>query len=176
MTKTYTKCMVVVVMLLFAACATAPTDIKVNAEADPKVNISGYKSYAWLISAQMLNDPAGKWEPPQFDADAEIKWLIDRELRKRGIMEVTTNPDIIIGYAAGIDMEALELKENPETKMIIVENVPKGALALVFIDASTGFPIWVGVAAADIQENPSTDLVRKRLDYAVSEMFKLLPK
>jgi hypothetical protein len=168
--------MVVVVMLLFAACATAPTDIKVSAEADPKVNLSGYKTYAWLVSAKILNDPEGKWEPPQFDADAEIKWLIDRELRKRGIMEVTTNPDIIIGYAAGIDMEALELKENPETKMIMVENAPKGALALVFIDASTGFPIWAGVAEADIQENPSMDLVRKRLDYAVSEMFKLLPK
>ncbi len=147
-----------------------------DAEADAKANLKGYKTYAWLVSAQILYDPAGQWEPPQFDADAEVKWLIDRELRKRGMTEVAANPDIIIGFVAGVDMEALELTENPETKLVKVKNIPKGALALIFIDASTGYPIWIGSAEGNIQEKPSTETVRKRLDYAVSEMFKLLPR
>ncbi len=92
------------------------------------------------------------------------------------MMEVKTNPDMIIGFIAGIDMAALELAENPEKTMTILQNVPKGALALVFVDASTGYPIWIGKAVGDIQQKPNTETVRKRLDYAVSEMFKLLPR
>ena len=82
------------VLTLIAGCMTVPTkDIKVDAQADPKANFSGYKSYAWLGSAAIVNDAFGQWEPPNFDADAEIKYLIDRELRKRGMSEDSANPD-----------------------------------------------------------------------------------
>jgi hypothetical protein len=83
---------------------------------------------------------------------------------------------MIVGFTAGINMEALGLKENPETKVVTVENIPKGGLALVFIDASTGYMIWIAAALGEIQQEPSIDTARKRLDYAVSEMFKLLPR
>ena len=62
--------------LFITGCSTLTQDIEVDAEADPKANLAGYKTYAWLGSAAILYDPRGKWEPPQFDADAEIKWLI----------------------------------------------------------------------------------------------------
>ena len=172
----YTQVMFIILIFFIASCAAVTSDIKVDAEADPKANIKGYKTYVWLGSAEILYDPAGRWEPPGFDADSEVKWLIDRELRKRGMMEVNTNPDMIIGFIAGIDMAALELTENPEKTITIIQNVPKGALALVFVDASTGYPIWIGQAVGDIQQEPNTETVRKRLDYAVSEMFKLLPR
>ncbi len=152
----YTQVMFISLIFFIASCATVTSDIKIDAEADPKANIKGYKTYAWLGSAEILYDPAGRWEPPDFDADSEVKWLIDRELRKRGMMEVNTNPDMIIGFIAGIDMAALELAENPEKTMTIIHNVPKGALALVFVDASTGYPIWIGKAVGDIQKEPNT--------------------
>jgi len=53
-------------MLFLAACAMVQTDdIKVEAEVDPKANFSGYKTYTWLGSAAILNDPDGRWKPPQ---------------------------------------------------------------------------------------------------------------
>jgi hypothetical protein len=176
MMNRYTQFMLIILIFFVASCATVTSDIKVNAEADPKINLDKYKTYTWLGSAKILYDPEGRWEPAQFDADAEVKWLIDRELRKKGITEVTANPDMIIGFTAGINMAALGLTENPETKLVTLQNVPKGGLALIFIDASTGFPIWIAAAVGELQQEPSTDTVRKRLDYAVSEMFKLLPK
>lgn len=172
----YYSIMLSVCFLLFMGCSTVTQDIKVDAELEPKASISGYKTYAWSASAQIVNDPAGQWEPPQLDADAEVRWLINRELRKRGIMEVAENPDLIVGFLAGIDMEAIKLEEDAETKMPIVKDIPQGALALIFIDASTGNPVWVGTANGEIQQQPSVEVVRKRLDYAVSEMFKLLPR
>jgi len=167
---------ILIVLLLFAGCATVPKkDIKINTQADPKANFNGYKTYGWLSGAAIVNDPQGQWEPPSFDADAEITFLIDRELRKHGMSENTIDPDMIVAYAAGIDMDVLELKVDPNTKMELLENVPQGGLVIVLIDRQSGFVIWLGVATAEIQESPDTNTVKARLDYAVTRLFKELP-
>lgn len=160
-----------VMALLGVGCATVTKDIKVDAETNPQADLGGYKTYAWIGSAQIINDPRGQWEPPQLDADAEIRWLIDRELRERGFTEVNANPDLLVGFAAGINMEALELVKDPEKKTDMLKNVPKGALVVVLADAATRVPVWLGTATGDIQEKPDVETARKRLDYAVSEMF-----
>ena len=165
------------VMLLVAGCASSVTrDIMVDTDVDPKANLKGYSTYTWLGSAAIVYDPEGKWEPPQFDADAEIRFLIDRELRARGMTEYSANPDLIIAYAAGIDMSSLEIKVDPESELEKLENVPVCALTVILVDAGTGMAIWAGVATAEIQQNPEQDVIKKRLDYAVSSMFKQLPK
>ncbi len=167
----------VMVFVLLSGCASVPTkDIQVDAQADPKANFSGYKTYAWLGSAAIVNDAYGQWEPPQFDADAEIKYLMDRELRKRGMSENSADPDLIVAFAAGIDMDALGLKVDPETKMDMLANVPRGGLLVVLLDSDSGFVIWVGVATAEIQESPDTQTVKARLNYAVTQLLKKLPK
>ena len=175
MKRNYLLVFVVVVMLL-SGCASAPTkDIKFESQSDPKANFSGYKSYTLLGSATIVNDSLGQWEPPSFDSDAEVKYLIDRELRKRGLSEVSNNPDLIVAFAAGVDMDAFELKVNPETKMDMLANMPQGGLVIMFIDSQSGFVIWVGAAVAEIQESIDAKTVKARLDYAVTQLFKKLP-
>ncbi len=165
------------VMLLVAGCASSVTkDIMIDAEADPKTNFTGYTTYTWLGSAAIVYDPDGKWEPPQFDADAEIKFQIDRQLRERGMVEDSVNPDVIVAFAAGIDMSSMEIDIDPKSNLTVLENVPLGALTVILVDANTGFAIWGGIATAEIQENPSQETIKKRLDFAVTQMFKKLPK
>jgi len=145
----------IIALMLFAGCASVPTkDIQVDVQSDLKANFSGYKTYTWLAAAAIVNDPYGQWEPPQFDADAEIMFLIDRELRKRGMSENTAGPD---------------LKE-------FLENVPQGGLVVVLVDSRSGFVIWIGVATAELQESPDTQTVKARLDHAVTQMFNEFPK
>ncbi len=163
-------------MLLVTGCASVTKDIMVDTDMDPKANLKGYSTYTWLGSAAIVYDPEGKWEPPQFDADAEIKFLIDRELRARGMTESSANPDLIIAYAAGIDMASMEIKIDPESNLETLRDVPMGALVVALIDGKTGLAIWGGVATAEIQESPSMEVIKKRLDYAVTSMFKQLPK
>ena len=166
-----------IVAMLLSSCATTPIkDIKLDSEADPKANFGGYKTYAWLGSAAIVNDKFGQWEPPQFDADAEIKYLIDRELRKRGMSENSTSPDMIVAFAAGVDMDAVGLKVDPKTKIDMLVNVPKGGLVVAFMDSASGFVIWVGLATAEVQKNIDTKTVKARLDYAVKQLFKRIPK
>lgn len=165
------------IMFLVAGCASSVTkDIMVDTDVDPKANLKGYSTYTWLGSAAIVYDPEGKWEPPRFDADAEIKFLIDRELRKHGMTESSANPDLIVAFAAGIDMATMEIKIDPESNLETLENVPMGALTVILIDAGTGLAIWGGVATAEIQQNPEQEVIKKRLDYAVSSMFKQLKK
>ena len=160
-------------MFFIAGCASSVTkDIMVNTEADPKVDFKGYATYTWLGSAAIVYDPDGKWEPPQFDADAEIKFLIDRELRKRGMTEDSLNPDMIVAFAAGIDMEIMEIDIDPKSDMVVLENVPMGALTVILVDANSGLAIWAGIATAEIQQSPDQDTIKKRLDFAVTRMFK----
>ena len=89
--------------------------------------------------------------------------------------EDSVDPDMIVAFAAGIDMDSMEISIDPESQLTVLENVPQGALAVVLLDAHTGQAIWGGVATADIQENPGQETIKKRLDFAVTSMFKKLP-
>lgn len=161
------------IFLLLVGCSSAHKDIKVDAATDPKANLSGYKTYAWLGSAAVLNDPNGQWEQPQLDLDGEIKYLINSELKKLGMTKVKPeNADIAVAFFVGVDMAAEQLKQDPESKTEMLKNIPEGALVVAFIDAETGYAVWVGKATAEIQQDRSNEEVKERLRYAVTNMFK----
>ncbi len=164
-------------MMLLTGCSSVPTkDIQIETQANPKINFEGYTTYTWLGSAAILRDPSGQWEPPEFDADTEIRYLIDRELRKRGMSETTDNPDMMVTFAVGVDMKAQQIKIDPKTKMEVLEDVSAGGLLVIFIDPSSGFVTWAGVATAKLLEQPDTEMSKARLDYVVTKMLKDLPK
>lgn len=176
MNKSYVFLFAMIAMFL-SGCSSVPTkDIQIDAQADPKANFSGYKSYAWLAAAAIVNDSYGQWEPPAFDADSEIMHLIDRELRSRGMSEDSVNPDVFVAFAAGIDMDALNLKVSPDTQMKTLENVPQGGLVVALVDSDSGFIIWLGVVTAEVMQSPSAETAKSRLDYAITKMLKKLPK
>ena len=168
-------CLMFIHVLVFGCASFPKDDIDIATEADPKTNFSAYKTYAWVGSAQILDDPEGTWKPLGFDADAEITFLIDRELRKRGMTPVAGDPDMLIAYAVGVDTAMQKLTQDPETQMEVLENVPKGALVIMMVDADTDIITWAAIAVAELQ-NQGDEVARKRLNYAVSEMFKQLPK
>lgn len=155
-----------------SSCATLTQDINVETHADPDVDFNTYKSYAWVGSAQIVFDPIGQWEQPTLDTDEEVKFNINRELRNKGLLEVQSDPDLLVAFAAGIDMTVLELKEDPESKKEVLTNVPKAALVIALIDAKTGYTVWLGFAEAEVQKQQSIENIRKRIDYAVTEIFK----
>ena len=64
---------------------------------------------------------------------------------------------------------------DPDSDIEVLENVPVGALSVILMDAETGLAVWAGVATADIQQDPTVESTKKRLDFAVSEMFSKLP-
>jgi hypothetical protein len=163
--------------LFLSGCATIPTDdITIETAVDTKVNFRGYESYDWLAAAGILHDPEGKWEPPGFDADKEIRFLVDRELRKRGMTETSGKPDFVVAYVLGINMTALKLKEDTEAKIYNLENIPKGALVIILIDPESMKAIWVGMATAQPEEKMEMETRKRRLDYIITKMLKQIPR
>ena len=165
-----------VVLILMSGCASVTSDIIVDAKTAPTVDFSGYKTYAWLGEGAVLNDPDKKWQPPKMNVAGDIKYLIDRELRKRDIYSTVSEPELAVVFFMGVDMEAMKLKMDPQTKKEMMENVPKAALVIALIDTKTKLVAWIGRATAEIHENPSDEIVRERLDYAVTQMMKKMPK
>ncbi|MEN8107422.1 MAG: DUF4136 domain-containing protein [Pseudomonadota bacterium] len=164
------------VAVLVMACATVDTtDIEVVGKTRPGTDFSNYKTYTWLESAQIVNDPFGQWEPPDFDADSVVKKQVDRELGKRGMTLAGTDPDLQVFFVAGIDMVDPVWREDPDRALPTLQNVPKGALLVVLIDGATRVPVWVGVAGAEIRKQQEPGTARKRLEYAIIEMFRQFP-
>ena len=164
-------------LVFLSGCASTSVtkDIMVKTDVDPKANLSGYKSYTWLGAAAIVFDEQGQWKAPQFNVGTEIKFLVDRELRAHGMSEDSVNPDLVIAYAVGIDMDSMEIKTDPEKDLEVLKNIPQGALTVILVDAQTGLAVWAGVARAELQDNPTIETSKKRLDFAVSEMFSKLP-
>jgi len=163
---------IIAALLIITSCATITSDIDIETHVDPDVDFSTYKTYAWLGSAQIVFDPIGQWEQPTLDTDEEVKFNINRELREKGLFEVSTKPDLIVAFAAGVDMTALELKEDPESKKEILKNVPRASLVVALVDAKTGYTVWLGYAEADVQEQQTIENIRARIEYAITEIFK----
>jgi hypothetical protein len=161
---------------LLVSCVTTPVkDIEVTTRRQPDFNPRNYRSYAWLETAQIVNDPLDQREPPEIDVDAEVVRLVDRELHRQGYTENDTGADLLVTFVAGIDMADYALREDPQNQKTRLLNIPRGALAVILVDAASRERLWVGVAMADIGRQPGSAAIRQRLTYAVSEMFRDFP-
>lgn len=162
-------------LLLLSGCSTTNKDIQITAEHEPSSVFSEYKSYDWLGSAAILNDPENVWESVGVDVAGDIKYLIDRELRKRQLFKTSGRPDLAVSFFVGVNMDNQELKIDEETKIELKKTIPKAGLVVVLSEVTSGKVVWIGVATGDVQKNRTPELVRERLDFAVTEMFKRLP-
>lgn len=170
-----TPCAAILVILAVSGCTSQFKDITVATESNPRVDIAGYETYAWAGAAAIISDPDREWTPPDLDIGAEIQFLIDRELRQHGATEVSANPDLFVAYIAGVDMQALELEDDPESDLEMMKSSPQGALVILLIDAGTGRAVWGALATGEVEGRRSQDEARARLNYAVSQMMARLP-
>ena len=163
--------------LFFCACAKAPTsDIKTAAAVDETIKFSGYQTYGWFAGIGVLKDDSGRWDNGDVDIAAELKFKIDKAMRERGLNESSANPQLLIGFLIAANLDQLKEISDRGGKVSSVEGVGKSALVVELVDASTKHTVWVGAAAGDAQTGRSTDELKERLDYAVTELFKALPR
>jgi len=168
------KTFLLLIAMSLGACTTLTSDIKTETQVAADADFSVYRTYAWAGSAKVVFDPVGQWEQPTLDTDEEVRFLINRELRARNFVQVDTEPDLLVAFAAGIDTTALDLKDDPNSNDPVLTTVPKAALVVAMVDVKTGYIIWLGYATGDVQEQLSIEQIRARIDYAVSEIFKPL--
>ena len=165
---------VVCALAFLTACASATNDIAVVSEAGLSPDFSHYQTYYWDAATTVLNDPDGRWSAPGFNAMEFIVAQVDTALQERGWTQRANDPDLLASIGTGINMEFLEGADGADSTKLA--NVPKGALVLALVDNASGRLAWMGTATANIQDAPDDDTVRKRLEYAVAQLMKLVPE
>jgi hypothetical protein len=166
-------------MALFAgACTHAKTDdIHVHSAADVKTNFKGYKTYGWYGSLSVLQDQTGTWVPRDRDVMAEVKFLVDKKMRELGLVEVKSNPDLLVGMLIVADVQQLQKLEDERGQAVAgFERVGKGALVVELVDAETNKTVWLGGAEGEAHGGYSTKQSNERLAYAVDKLFDELPR
>lgn len=167
----------VILSLALTACATSNSafnDIDLITEIHPRFALNNYGSYAWSGNASLIYDPAGKWEPPGYDLDEEIKFLVDTELRSFGLVESNVRPDLLASFGIVIELEDLPFNRDVNEEMAVIDDVPQGALVITLVDTNLGYAVWAGLAVANIAESPDNDLSRMRIQYAVTNLLATL--
>lgn len=176
----------VALALLLSACASKSSDIRVETVVDPKANLSGYKSYAWLDQAGAVVDPKQAWVPVGFDVIQELQFLTDQQLRDRGLQFAAapavdappaSEPDLLASFLIVVDMEA-QKEEIQKTygDAADLKNLHEGGLVIALIDPDSGKAVWAGTALSQVKADRTDAEAKERLKLAVEKIFETFPR
>jgi hypothetical protein len=170
MTKLLISTIVGLMIIGFNGC-TPTSDIKVEKATSKKVDLRGYKTYAPLLAKGVLVDSQGIYSSKNMNLEAEINNMIKTELDKRGKEQVMSNPDFLVAYVAGVDMDVIRAKVRKQDQIQLTQ-VPAASLAILFIDAQTNALIWMAVSEGELRQDLDVEKTRKRLHYAIRKMLR----
>jgi len=173
---------------LFVALLVVIGTVSVNAQkvkvgADPAVDASKYKTYAW-------SKPLPPGNP---FVQQTIIQSIEQALAAKGLTKVEENPDITVAYYAAANGNLQIGYPNWANAMgsalstgIAVDSqtwvVSKGMLVVDIADAGTKSTVWRGSATQTLEQGPTGNpmkdakTVEKPIKKAVEKMFKQYPR
>jgi hypothetical protein len=157
-------------LVTMSGCVSSTKDIKVSSKTSPKVNLEGYKTFAWLPVATLLKDESQQYKARGYNVNDYMESQINKALLNAGKTLSQENPDFVVTYIFGADMDAMKEKLDDEGKAI-VSNVPKVGIVALCFDAKTLKVIWAASAEANVQKDATDEVSKKRIDYAVEKMF-----
>jgi hypothetical protein len=162
-------------LLFVAVCAYGQ---QVHYNYDRSANFAAYKTYQWV-------DIPGGAVPDQL-IDQAIKQAIDEQLAQKGLTKVEQDPDLSIGYRAGIVLEksiSVQRSGGPhlggpwdfDTANGQTSTIPVGLLLVDIYDREKKQLIWRGDAAKTIDLKKDPDKNYKTLQKAMAKLFKNYP-
>jgi len=173
---------VIATLLLLLTCGAAQAQ-KIKVEFDKSVNFAAFKTYAWDPTPQAAAKPV---------LVAAIKGAINEELAKRGLKQVTDNPDLYIAMYGAVDSDFAVTYSDfyygpygipafdqsflmwgavPGTTNTAV--VHKGQLVVDLIDAGRKKLAWRGIATQNLSDQ-QMKLV-EQVNTAVEKLFAKYP-
>lgn len=147
---------------------------KVTIDYDHQSSFQGYKTYAWARGTPINNQ---LW-------DQRIISGIDQQMAAKGFQKVTEErtPDLYVLYHGAVGQEAQLNTMNMGgwgwrwgggMATTTVDKIPVGQLVVDIGDAKTKKLMWMANSSDTLSDNP--DKNRKKLDKALSKMFKNFP-
>jgi Domain of unknown function (DUF4136) len=171
------------ILLLLAIAAVSVNAQKVKVGADPAVDVSRYKTYAW-----------SKPTPPGNPfVQQTIIQSVEQALAAKGLTKVEENPDMTVAFyaAANADMQisyptwynSMGSAESTGINVNLLSwQVTKGMLVIDIADSGTKSTVWRGSATQTLEHGPTGNpmkdakTVEKPIRKAVEKMFKQYPR
>ena len=173
------KLLIVVVVILFNAVSVSAQ--KVSVGADPGVDLTKYKTYAWSKGTGSANPIVS----------AMVTAAVDEQLAAKGIQKVDTDPDltVVVFGSTDSDMHVSNPSWSPSLNSIATGVavgsqswlVTKGTLVVDLLDSKTKNSVWRGQATQTLDRGPTGDKakdaknVEKPIKNSVKKMFKQFP-
>ncbi|MGQ0762512.1 MAG: DUF4136 domain-containing protein, partial [Acidobacteriota bacterium] len=170
-----------VTLLLMVFAAASANAQKVSVGADPAVDLTRYKTYAWS------NKPTS----PNPLINELIVSAVDTQLVAKGLKKVETDPGltVVVFGSTESDIHVSNPSWSPSLNSISTGIavgtqswlVTKGTLVVDISDAKTKNNVWRGTATDTLDDGPTGDRVKdaknveKPIRNAVKKMFKQFP-
>ena len=171
-----------VAVICLIATAVSVNAQKVKVAADPGVDLSRYKTYAWASGLAGANPFVNQ----------QIIAAVDSQLAAKGLTKVETDPELTL--SAWVWTESDMHVSNPswapalnsiQTGVAVGSQgwpVTKGTLVIDIADTKSKNGVWRGTASDTLKHGPTGDKakdaksVEKPIRKAVDKMFKQFPK
>ena len=172
-----------IIFLLIVIGAVAANAQKVKVGADPNVDLSKYKTFAWDKGVPASNPIINQM----------IITAVSQAMEAKGLTRVNASPDITIIVIAASD-SALHIA-NPGWSNAMgsaastgigagTQNwtISKGTIVVDIADAGSKNTVWRGSATSTLPHGPTGDLAKdardadKPIKKAVEKMFKQYPR
>ena len=167
---------------VIVAAAVAANAQKVHVGANPAIDVSKYKTYAWSNGSLGANPVVNQI----------IIAAVDEQLAAKGLRKVETDPELTISALVWTesDMHVSNPSWSPSlnsisTGVVVGTSswpVTKGTLVVDIADAKTTSGVWRGTASDTMKHPPSGNKakdaknVEKPIRKAVEKMFKQFPR
>jgi len=157
-------------LVIFSGCGAKTGDIEVATQTNAKVNLDGYTSYAWLASADLVIDENNVLQKRDYNVHEFIQSKITKELVNEDKIETSSNPDFLVSYIFGVNMDAIKKSVDDDGRAYI-ENIPEAGIAILLIDPSNQRVIYAGTAEAKLDESVTDEESKERIVYAIEEIL-----
>ncbi len=172
----------VITMLALALAGCAPS-MRIQTDADPNADFSGYRTYTWLPLPQggdrRVNNPT---------VASRITSAVDATLNSKGLHKQTSgDPDFFVGYHAALQGRTDATTVNtyygygwgawgPPYATTAVRYFEQGTLIIDIVDAASMKLVWRGSAEAEIDRAVDEQKRRERANDAVRKIFADFPR
>lgn len=177
--KSRDKIIIAVLLMSFGAFPVSAQ--KVSVGADPGVDLTKYKTYAWSKGTSSANPIVNEI----------VVASVDTQLAAKGLKKVDTDPEltVVVFGSTESDIHVSNPSWAPSLNSIATGVavgsqswlVTKGTLVVDISDAKTKNNVWRGTAIQTLDHGPTGDKVKdakaveKPIRNAVKKMFKQFP-
>ena len=172
--------LILAILMMFSGALSISAQ-KVSVGADPAVDLTRYKTYAWATEMVSINPIVSE----------TVVSSVDSQLAARGLKKVDADPEltVVVFGSTESDIHVSNPSWAPSLNSIATGVavgsqswlVTKGTLVVDILDTKTKNSVWRGQATQTLDRGPTGDkakdakTVEKPIRNAVKKMFKQFP-